>query len=78
MSRVRRFLHFWFFGCVEEPAKEITPTEAYQAGFANGAACGELRGRNAAITELELILAAKGKGEFEVEDVAKLRHRTFH
>lgn len=60
------------------PVKEITPTEAYAAGFANGSACGELRGRNAAITELEVILASKAKTEFEAEDVATVKYRTIH
>lgn len=64
---------------------EILPTQedlntAYQLGFQNGRACGELNGRNCVILELELGLAARGKvlNEAEPEDVQAAKLRTVH
>ena len=65
------------------PEVDITNTDlnlAYQMGFQNGKACGEIGGREAAIRELELLLASRGKmpADFESADLTLLRQRTFH
>lgn len=65
------------------PEVDITQTDlnnAFQLGFQNGKACGELGGRNGVILEMELILAAKGKvlNDAEAEDVQAAKLRTVH
>lgn len=77
MKRLLTFLRWWFFG---PPADKpgITPTEAYEAGFANGLALGEFRGRNAACDELEAIVASRHNGKADADDVALLKQRTLH
>ena len=71
---------WWLFGFgpPPEPKPEITPKEAYEAGFANGHACGMLKGRNDAVDELEAIVAARKNALFDADDVALVKQRTLH
>jgi hypothetical protein len=59
------------------PITQADMDTAYQLGFQNGRACGELNGRTQVVQELEIILASRGRVLADVQadevDLAKLR-----
>lgn len=67
-------------GLPEEDITQLDLNTAYQLGFQNGRACGEMHGRSGALLELELALAARGKvlNDVEPEEVARAKSRSVH
>jgi hypothetical protein len=67
------------------PAAPVSVTRsemdtAYQLGFQNGRACGELNGRTQIIQELEIVLASRGRvlADVQPEEVDLAKQRTVH
>jgi hypothetical protein len=65
------------------PEVDITQADmdtAYQLGFQNGRACGELNGRTQVVQELEIILASRGRvlADVQADEVDLAKMRTVH
>lgn len=78
-----RWVRMWF----GIPASDITPDDvntsmnnAYQLGFQNGVASGELRGRQMLLQEIEIALAARGRtlADIEPEEIAAQKTKVVH
>jgi hypothetical protein len=62
------------------PVTQTDMETAYQLGFQNGRACGELNGRTQVVQELEIILASRGRvlADVQQEEVDLAKMRTLH
>lgn len=62
------------------PATDICPNTAYQIGFQNGVAVGEIRGRHQTIAELEQRLAAENRSldDVDADDLKLAKARICH